>query len=118
MDFLRIYRFYLNFVELLVNDNMADGLGARLDRLAAKAQLFADKYNRLAAAKRESDRRVDELLRQLEHQSIEIADLRRRLAYQEVAGAVAPTREAVEQSRSVIAELVREIDKCIADLTS
>lgn len=97
---------------------MATTLGERLDRIAVKAEMFAAKYNRIVAAKRESDRRVEELLRQLERQSIEIADLRRELAYLKVAGAVAPSREAVETSRAILSEIVREIDKCIADLTS
>lgn len=97
---------------------MAKRLGERLDDIAAKADLFVAKYNRLVAAKRESDRRVDELLRQLQGQSIEIANLRRELEYQRVASAVAPTSQMVEASRAVLSEIVREIDKCIADLTS
>lgn len=97
---------------------MAPSLNERLDRIAVKADLFAAKYNKLVAAKRESDRRIDELLHQLEEQSIEIASLRRELEYQRVAAAIAPTREAVENSRAVLSELVREIDKCISDLTS
>lgn len=96
---------------------MANSLGERLDRLSVKAELFADKYNRLAAAKRESDRRIEELLRQVERQSVEIANLRRELEYQKVAGAIAPTRETVENSRAVLSELVREIDKCITELS-
>jgi len=93
-------------------------LRQRLDSIEAKASLLVEKYARLRAAKAVSDRRNEELLRQVERQSREIADLRHQVEYLRVATSIAPSREAVEQSRAVLSELVREIDKCIADLTT
>lgn len=93
-------------------------LRQRLDSIEVKARLLVAKYARLRAAKATVDKRCDDLLRQVEQQSREIADLRRQVEYLKVATSIAPTREAVEQSRAVLSELVREIDKCIADLTT
>ena len=63
-------------------------------------------------------RDAPDFLGQVERQSREIADLRHQVEYLKVATSIAPSREAVEQSRAVLSELVREIDKCIADLTT
>lgn len=93
-------------------------LRQRLDNIEVKANLLVARYMRLREAKAKADHRCDELLRYVEQQSREIADLRRQLEYLKVATSIAPSRDAVEQSRAVLSELVREIDKCIADLTS
>lgn len=93
-------------------------LQQRLSSIEVKTQMLLAKYAGLRAAKAAADERCDNLLRQVEQQSREIADLRRQVEYLRVTTTIAPTRDAVEQSRAVISELVREIDKCIADLTT
>lgn len=97
---------------------MARRLGQRLDSIEAKAQIVVSNYNKLREAKRKSDERVAELLRQIEEQSREIADLRRKVEYMKVATTLAPSAESLDKSRRVLSEIVREIDKCIADLTN
>lgn len=95
---------------------MAERLDKRLDSIEAKSLMVVSNYNRLREAKRRSDERVAQLLQQVEEQSREIADLRRQVEYMKVATTLAPNEEALNQSRRVISQIVREIDKCIADL--
>lgn len=97
---------------------MARPLQQRLDSLEIKAQMVTAGYGRLLEAKRRSDRRVMELLKQVEEQSREIADLRRKVEYMKVASTLAPSSEALDLSRRVLADIVREIDRCITDLTN
>lgn len=95
---------------------MAERLDKRLDSIEAKSLMVVNNYNRLREAKRRSDERVAQLLLQVEEQSREIADLRRQVEYMKVATTLAPDEEALNRSRRVISQIVREIDRCIADL--
>ena len=71
-------------------DNMAVELQQTVSRIAAKSRI-----NRMRA---ENER------------------LRSQVDYLKMAAIVAPEREDVERTRALLSNLVREIDKCIADL--
>ncbi|MCM1109748.1 MAG: hypothetical protein NC336_00920 [Clostridium sp.] len=96
---------------------MARPLEQRLDSIETKARIIVANYERMQRARQKADERVAELLRQVEEQSREIADLRRQVEYMKVASTLAPSSEALDESRRVLSEIVREIDKCINDLT-
>ena len=51
---------------------------------------------------------------QLRH---ELEALKLQVEYLSVSSALAPDRDTLENTRSIIADLVREVDRCIADLS-
>ncbi|MDE6135984.1 MAG: hypothetical protein K2F97_00740 [Muribaculaceae bacterium] len=95
---------------------MAIDLRQQLERVNAKTTLVLEKYaliqQRLAQARAEIERLNAELLRS--RQTIEEMEL--RLEYLTVSHTVAASGEELEHAKAMIAELVREIDRCIADL--
>lgn len=95
---------------------MAIDLRQQLERVNAKTTLVLEKYalmqQRLAQARAEIER-LNEELRQ-SRQTIE--DMELRLEYLTVSHTVAASGEELERAKTMIAELVREIDRCIADL--
>lgn len=97
---------------------MARSLGTRLSSLEDKGRILAASFARMLEAKNRAEERTEQLLRQVEEQSREIADLRRQVEYMKIATTLAPSAEALDTSRRVLSELVREIDKCINDLTN
>lgn len=87
-------------------------------RIQAKIGIVAERQallvGRIKAERDETARlraKVDEL-------AAEVRRLKADNEYLSVMRAVAPTPKQAEQSRALLAELVREIDKCIAELTA
>lgn len=96
---------------------MATDLQTRLNSLKAKTQVLVEKYTALEADRRRLEALLAERDEAIGQRDRLIADLQRRIEYLRASVAVSPSREDVEQTRSLIAGLVREIDKCILDLT-
>lgn len=67
--------------------------------------------------KEDALRQAENLQEIVDRQRREIQNLRTQLEYLQMASTFAPTREQVEQSRAVLSGLVRDINKCINDLT-
>ncbi len=86
-------------------------------RFIAKAHLLAERYGNLAESKREADATIEQLTQEIEALKKESAQLRQECEYLRMSAALAPKREQVEETRSIIRDLVRDIDRCIADLT-
>ncbi len=95
---------------------MADELSQILGRMSARcdaiemrsAALIEDKRN-LSALNEELQERIGVLRRELENASLENEYLR-------VSHKVAPRVEDVKEAKAMIAGLIRQIDKCIAQL--
>lgn len=96
---------------------MAGNLQQRLDSLSSKAQLLVERYARLAEAKHLADKRISELEANLERKNRETALLRQQIEELQVVTTLAPRREDVERSRAFLSELLRDIDKCINELS-
>lgn len=96
---------------------MAGNLQQRLDSLSSKAQLLVERYVRLAEAKRLADKRISQLEADLERKEREMAFLRQQIEELQVVTTLAPRREDVERSRAFLSELLRDIDKCINELS-
>ncbi len=96
---------------------MAGNLQETIDRINKKAEILIEKYNVLAADKKVADKRIEELDNILSAKEKEIETLKQELEYLKIASTLAPDRNEVEKSRAVLAGLVREIDKCINELT-
>ncbi len=86
-------------------------------QIVAKANLLAEKYNLLLESRNEAQEHIQSLEEQLQRQEKELQQLRQEVEYLRMASVLAPKREQVEDTRAMIAGLVREIDRCIADLT-
>lgn len=96
---------------------MAGTLQQRIDSLKSKAHLLTERYAALADAKRTADERIAELEATLRKRDNEISILRQQVEHLQVVTTIAPRREDVERSRAFLAELVRDIDKCINELS-
>lgn len=95
---------------------MAASLHQRLDTLMLKARLLTDRYKVLQQEKRAAEERIADMQRVINTQQKELAELRQRIEYLTVVTTMTPRRDKVEQTRTVLADLVREIDKCINEL--
>lgn len=96
---------------------MASDLQQRIDSLKAKTHVLVRKYAAMEAARRELQQELalrDEAIAQRDRI---IAEMQRSIEFLRAATAINPDREDVERTRSLIAGLVREIDRCILDLT-
>lgn len=95
---------------------MVGNLKQRLDRIESKAQLLAALHSRMLESKRADKLRIDDLIAREKLQSAEIKQLRTQVEFLTVSHSVVPSREDLASSRAMLAELVREIDRCIADI--
>lgn len=87
------------------------------EKLVAKAALLAEKYNLLLEDRNQALAHIQELEAQLDSQAKELEKLRQEAEYMRMASVLAPNRQQIEVTRALISGLVREIDRCIADLT-
>lgn len=95
---------------------MATDLRASLTRISEKSRFLTQRYMRV---QQERDQALDELrsLQQLlDERNKEIQTLKMQLEYLSVVSTIVPSRDAIESTRAKIAGLVRDIDRCIADL--
>ena len=93
---------------------MAANLQQRLESIRSKASLLTERYVDLLEEKRAAEAKIAQLQSTLQHQQQEIDRLRQQ---NEQFTTLSPKREDVERSRAFLSQLVRDIDKCIAELT-
>lgn len=96
---------------------MAGNLQQRLDSLKSKAQLLVERYARTEDARCEAESRINDLELEIKRKDREISVLRQQLEQLQVVTTLSPRREDVERSRKFFAELLRDIDKCINELS-
>lgn len=95
---------------------MADEFQQTLNRTAEKARIILERYSIMKARLAEQTAKADELERMLEKTRAENQRLKSQVEFLKMAAVVAPDRADIERTRALISGLVREIDKCIADL--
>ena len=110
-----IWKDFSTFVEIW--KRMARNLQQRIARLQSKASLLTDRYKAVKRAKEEVESREMQL-------RAEVARLRREISVKDaeierlkVTSVLTPDHKDVEVTRAFLSELVREIDKCIAQLS-
>lgn len=86
-------------------------------RIIAKTQLLEQKYKYMQQSRDEALANVEMLQAQIAEKDKELQTLRMQIEYMQIASTIAPTREQVEKTRAMIAGLVRDIDRCITDLS-
>lgn len=97
-------------------NEMAKDLAEQLSRIGHKAELLVTRYESLKTENQALRERVQELEARLlccdktiEKQAVEIEHFR-------ISSAIAPDAATARKARTILAELVREIDACVADL--
>ncbi|MBD5244673.1 MAG: hypothetical protein HDS57_04320 [Barnesiella sp.] len=96
---------------------MSGNLKRRLDNVTAKALLLRQRHEQILAERSRLESRVAELKTLLDQRDKEISRLRQENEYLRVVHSITPSRGEVERSRAILTELMRDIDKCIADLS-
>lgn len=95
---------------------MASDLEQSVQRIGEKARILVERYRVVEQEKAEALRRVADLERQLDIQRKENERLRMQTEFLTVSSAIAPDPDSVEHARAIVADLLSEVDRCIADL--
>ncbi len=95
---------------------MATELDKSLARISEKAHILVQRYDAVCQERTQALERIAELEKELRDKQQRIEQLSLNNEYLSISSALAPSRDAVEKTRAIIAELVREIDRCIADI--
>ena len=96
---------------------MAGKLQQRIDKIEAKGALLAERFVMLRQAKRQADEQIADMEATIAGLHRTIEDLNRQIEYLKVATVLTPDHRDVEETRAILSELVREIDKCINKLS-
>lgn len=95
---------------------MSADLKQRLDSLRTKTALLIKRHEMLEEAATAARQRIRELEQDNERLQKRIDLLNQENEYLRVVHSVSPSRSDAENTRALLAGLVRDIDKCIADL--
>lgn len=96
---------------------MSQSLRQRTESIRAKCHVLTERYKQLIAYKREADATMKRQQAEIERQQTEIARLENELRCLKLATTIAPTDEERQSARELLTGLVREIDRCINELT-
>lgn len=96
---------------------MAKDFAEQLTRLGHKSELLVTRYESLRRRNLELSRELEELRAALRARDTQIERLLLEQEHLRVSAVVAATPDDVKRARALVAELVRDIDVCIADLT-
>lgn len=106
--------FFITFVKIC--ENMSRDFQSRLQSLSAKMTVIVQRHRALEESYRAAHEEIIELKAAVLARDKEIEQLRLKAEYLAVASTVGADRANVEATRSMLANMVREIDRCIADL--
>lgn len=95
---------------------MSADLKQRLDSLRTKTALLLKRHEMLEEAISAAGERIKALEQDNERLQKRIDLLNQENEYLRVVHSVSPSRSDAESTRALLAGLVRDIDKCIADL--
>ncbi len=97
---------------------MAQQLQDQVERIAAKCGVLLEKYTLLRDSKAAVERELAEALEQVARLRVEVEQLQRENRMLRLASAIAPDSESATEARRLLSKMVRDIDKCIAQLNS
>ncbi len=95
---------------------MAKDFAEQLSRIGHKAELLVTRYSTLKEHNAQLRHEVLELQAALRAREALIEKQRIELEHLRISSAIAPDTATAREARAILAELVREIDVCIADL--
>lgn len=96
---------------------MAVSLQQRIDRIKSKAAVLNERYIAMSKARDDAERRVAERDAEIDGLRRQLAERDREIERLKVSNVLTPDHRQVEQTRQLISSLVRDIDKCIAQLS-
>ena len=96
---------------------MAVTLQQRVEKIKSKAALLHERYIALRNVKVEADRRIAELTEEIRCLRRTIREKDKEIEWLKVSSVLTPDHHDVEETRRFISELVRDIEKCIAQLS-
>ena len=96
---------------------MASNVQDTLQRVINKSKILTEKYRALMDERRRVEAANESLSSKNEALEKEIERLRRENEYLRLARTISSTPEQTEANRARISKLVRDIDKCISQLT-
>lgn len=106
--------FFHTFVKIWYE--MAKDFAEQLSRIGHKAELLVTRYSTLKEHNAQLRHEVLELQAALRAREGLIEKQRIELEHLRISSAIAPDTATAREARATLAELVREIDVCIADL--
>lgn len=95
---------------------MAADLSTQIENVLAKTRVVSEKYRLLSAELGNAKAEISQLKAQALARDKEIEQLRMQVEYLTVASTVRVTGDDLQSTRQMVADLVREIDRCIAIL--
>lgn len=95
---------------------MAGEFQQKIDKVNAKMQILLDRFAIVSRGRTEALHRVEELEKQLAELIAENRRLAQEVEFLKIATTIAPDRKEVKETRAILAQMVRDIDKCIAEL--
>ena len=96
---------------------MATDLQSTLERIISKSNVLLEKYHALERENVEANLEIRKLQDSVVALTKEVEKLRQDNEYLRLARSIAPTREQLAEGKSIISQLVRDVDKCISQLT-
>ena len=96
---------------------MATGLQQILERLSSKTSVLTERYAVLLEAKKAADARVDELDGENAKLKAEIERLKQQVEYLQIARSISFDHETADRHKAFLSDLLRDIDKSIAQLS-
>ena len=95
---------------------MPGEIPSRIERLKHKAEVLFSRYQLLKQQKMGADKEITQLKASSEDRDRQIESRNREIQYLKTAVGIAPSKEELEQSRQILTQLVRDVNKCINDL--
>ena len=95
---------------------MASDLQKQLESVRAKTMVVGEKYRHIKDAYDSAKLEITELKAKLLARDEEIERLKMQVEYLSVASTVRLTGDDLASAKAMIADLVREIDRCLVDL--
>lgn len=95
---------------------MAGDLQNQILSVRAKARVVGEKYRHIKNAYDSAREEISDLKAQILARDKEIEELRMKVEYLSIASTVRLTGDNLAATRAMVADLVREIDECLADL--
>lgn len=96
---------------------MAADIRQRIISIEAKARVLVERNRRLAARLAEAENEAERLKAVIADNKSRMARLESEVAFLKNSASLAPAVADVDETRLMISGLVREIDKCIRDLS-
>lgn len=95
---------------------MASDLQQQIESIRAKALVVVSKYDRLKQAYADARTEISDLKAQILARDEELESLKLKVEYLSIASTVRNSGDDLASARALVADLLREIDKCIQDL--